>query len=396
MKYSARPLLSVIIPVHNAEKYLEQCLDSVLCQTYGNLELILVDDGSGDGSLQICNHYAAEDKRVKVISQPHSGVVRARKNALSLVSGEVVTCVDADDWIEKDMYETLIDALLSAGADIATSGLIREYTGHSVIDREHLPPGIYDRNKENAIRFINQSVFFQPEISIHISNKIYNCQLFYRNLLMIPDEVRILDDAACIFPCLLEAERIAVTGNEFYHYRILDNNSLMSVDDGGELKRYRVCYKYLEDRFKDCRDMLTGLDYLMYYGLLLKMPASLLKSGEGYLFPYSKVRKGSKIIIYGIGRAGKALQQCVASEKDFELVACVDKNIKTEISDNRKYRPVSYLAKAEFDYIIIAVFVTNVADEIEKELMAMGICPEKIVRVDISKLTHDRLEEVMA
>lgn len=112
--------VSVVIPVYNVEKYLRRCVDSVLNQTYKNLEVVLIDDGSPDGSPQICDEYAASDSRVKVIHKKNGGLSSARNAALdSSLMGDYVTFIDSDDWIEKDYYEYCIKLIEETGADVA-------------------------------------------------------------------------------------------------------------------------------------------------------------------------------------------------------------------------------------------------------------------------------------
>ena len=115
-------LLSVIIPIYNVEKYLRQCLDSVLQQTYTNLEIILVDDGSPDNCPQICDEYAARESRVKVIHKINGGVSSARNAGLDAATGEWIGFVDSDDWLLPDMYEKLYNAVKCENADLAICG----------------------------------------------------------------------------------------------------------------------------------------------------------------------------------------------------------------------------------------------------------------------------------
>ena len=113
--------ISVIIPVYNVEDYLSKCLQSVINQTYTNLEIILVDDGSTDNSGEICDEFSENDNRIKVIHQKNTGVSQARKIGIDVADGKYIGFVDADDWIEPDMYETLINKMKNS--DIIMSGL---------------------------------------------------------------------------------------------------------------------------------------------------------------------------------------------------------------------------------------------------------------------------------
>ena len=120
------PILTVIIPVYNAEKYLPKCLNSLANQTYKNLEIIFVDDGSTDNSGAICDQYCKKDNRARAIHQENRGVVAAREQALHAAKGEYVTFLDADDWIDKNVYEKMMKGAVESGADIVVSGYVVE------------------------------------------------------------------------------------------------------------------------------------------------------------------------------------------------------------------------------------------------------------------------------
>ncbi len=146
-----KPKISVIIPVYNVENYLRRCLDSVIYQTYRNLEIILIDDGSRDGSGKICDEYAAKDVRVCCIHQRNSGVSKARNHGLSVATGDFYHFLDSDDYIELDTYEYLIRAMNEAGADAIGFEYFVTYQGR---DEAHIraPEHCGLKNKEDAIR----------------------------------------------------------------------------------------------------------------------------------------------------------------------------------------------------------------------------------------------------
>ena len=116
---AANPLISIIVPVYNAEQYLRYCVDSILQQTYANLEVILVDDGASDASPSICDEYAAKDKRVTVIHQPNGGIAKAQNAGLDASHGEYIAFSDNDDILDAHNIEYLLHALLSTGADMS-------------------------------------------------------------------------------------------------------------------------------------------------------------------------------------------------------------------------------------------------------------------------------------
>ena len=109
----ALPLISIIVPVYNVKDYVEKCLDSICGQSYTNLEIIVVDDGSTDGSGKICDAYASKDRRIKVIHRKNGGLSAARNEGLDAATGEFLGFVDSDDWIDLDMFKFLYDASFS-------------------------------------------------------------------------------------------------------------------------------------------------------------------------------------------------------------------------------------------------------------------------------------------
>lgn len=129
---SSLPLISVIIPVYNTEAYLKQCVDSIINQTYRNLEIILVDDGSKDSSGHICDEYQSTDARVFVIHQENSGVAQARNAGIAAANGDYIMFVDSDDWIDKSMCMSLFEALSTYKVQSVMCSYIREYPGKSL------------------------------------------------------------------------------------------------------------------------------------------------------------------------------------------------------------------------------------------------------------------------
>lgn len=114
--------ISIIIPVYNVERYLEKCIDSILQQTFKDIEVVLVNDGSQDQCGEICDRYKQKDNRIKVVHKENGGVASARNAGLKIATGEWIGWVDADDWIEPDMFNYLIENAIVYGADIAEIG----------------------------------------------------------------------------------------------------------------------------------------------------------------------------------------------------------------------------------------------------------------------------------
>lgn len=142
-----RPLISVIVPIYMIDRYIGICIESILNQTYKNLEIILVDDGGKDRCPEICDLYAQKDSRIKVIHKPNGGLVSARKAGLRKSNGKYISYVDGDDWIGSGFIEGLYTAAVTSDADMVCAGQTRDLFSKSASFTNSLPSGIYEGDK---------------------------------------------------------------------------------------------------------------------------------------------------------------------------------------------------------------------------------------------------------
>src|SRR4051794_17458760 len=126
-----KPKISIIVPIYNVEEYLRRCLDSLLTQSLTDIEVIAINDGSPDSSLQILNHYALKDNRLKIIDQSNGGVSSARNAGIEAANGEYIGFVDPDDWVDKEMYKIMYQTAVTEQADIVMCSYMREFGSHS-------------------------------------------------------------------------------------------------------------------------------------------------------------------------------------------------------------------------------------------------------------------------
>jgi len=208
--------ISVIIPVYNVEKYLRRCVDSVLEQTHGNLEVILVNDGSRDGSPKICEEYAKNDAaRVKYINQENGGVASARNAGLAVAAGDYIAFVDSDDWLEPNMYEELLKVCVSQDADYASCSCFLDFE-----DGRRDVKGYDDAN----IRFMTANEIFgnylKGDFFLTVWSRI--CKRDVCVDVKFPErdatQVYVCEDGLVAIPTLLNARKIAYLGIPFYHY----------------------------------------------------------------------------------------------------------------------------------------------------------------------------------
>lgn len=209
------PLISVIIPVYNAEKYLRRCLDSVVAQTYRNLEIICVDDGSVDESGKICDQYAVRDARIKVVHQENQGLSAARNRGLDLAEGEYIAFVDSDDYILEDMYKKMLDKLLNYNVDLCMCQWQYEFSdGRQVVKRENIAPTIYGRKTSlEFARFLYMGNY-ENGVAVAAWNKLYRRALLDK----IRFEGRIHEDEAFSGRIMAKNISVYVMEEQFYVY----------------------------------------------------------------------------------------------------------------------------------------------------------------------------------
>lgn len=213
--------LSVIVPIYNSEKTLHRCVDSILNQTFSDLEVILVDDGSIDSSLDICEKYAQRDNRVIVLHKENAGLVAARKSGIEIASGDYIGFVDSDDYIEEDMFASLILEIATSGADIVIGGIIIECIDHSNKVYNRLPAGYYNRkNIENLIipKLLIPEGFNKFNIIPGVVLKVFKKKLLEKSLSKVWDELTIGEDVAITSFAVTFAQGISIIESASYHY----------------------------------------------------------------------------------------------------------------------------------------------------------------------------------
>ena len=204
------PLISVIVPVYRVEKYLDRCLQSITGQTYRNLEIILVDDGSPDSSGAICDAWAAKDSRIRVIHKENAGAGAARNTALDAATGEIISMIDSDDYLETHMYEHLY-SLMQEDVDIVECDIVlTESDDFPLDDGTGAETGIYDL--EDALRLhLRDEIFCQtPPNKLYRSSVVRDIRFPVGNL---------IDDEFFTYKVICNARKLARTSARMYAYR---------------------------------------------------------------------------------------------------------------------------------------------------------------------------------
>lgn len=212
-------MVSIIIPVYNAEKYLSKCLDSVINQTYKEIEVILVNDGSTDNSAQICEQYQKVDDRIKVINKKNGGVSSARNSGLEYSNGRYISFIDPDDWIEYDMIERLYSLIGQFNAEISICGYFKEKLDGTIVNKINDSTVIKLSNKDGLNYILNPEGY-----KGYLWNKLFSADLIKKNNIKFNEEVHFCEDLLFCCESFLKAEKLIYDTNPYYHYILHENN----------------------------------------------------------------------------------------------------------------------------------------------------------------------------
>ncbi len=380
-KNTPKITLSVIIPVYNVEPYLARCLDSVLAQDVDGMEIICVNDGSTDHSLDVLEQYAMRDDRIRIISKENGGQGSARKAGLHVARGTYIGCVDSDDWIEPEMYPEMLRAIREADADIVTSGIIRDYGTYRTVDLEGIGPGLYTGDAlttEVKCKLIDTDHFYNCCINGHITNKLYRREHYEQYQMAVDDCITFAEDAAVVYPAMLGASRAVIMGGAYYHYCVRPD-SICSKPSLMEAEKTHLFAEYMRRAFAEHPEVTNGslqCKSMEVQQALLSYPPEVIIYQNGFLSLYGEIAEEERVVLYGAGKLGQCLHE-ILEDASLQVVAWADKH--------EDYMDAAELMQVDFDKILIGVTNYEVIREIREELIALGIPSEKILAPDITK-----------
>ena len=241
--------VSVILPVYNTEHELPKCLSSICNQTYSNLEIICVNDGSTDASGEILNKFAERDKRITVIHQKNSGESKARNVALERATGDYIAFCDCDDWIDKDMYQILVEMLEDFNVDLVASSWYKEEQNKSIEIKNELPVNEHIIDNNTFIRYLYMRDSYKG--FAYIWNKLYRREIMKgSNELLFDENVRLGGDIIWLAEIALRVKRVKYIDKAFYHYRQRETSGCHTRDASKRNESLKA-YEYVIQRFEE-------------------------------------------------------------------------------------------------------------------------------------------------
>jgi len=374
-------LLSVIIPAYNLEDYIEECMISICNQTYKNLEIIIVDDGSTDETLDICYKIAARDKRIVVLTQANVGVTTARKNGLSIAKGEYVAFVDGDDWIEPEMYRQLMK--FAPSYDLVSSGFVGE-DGKCIVDNF---TGAYIGH--NEMEYIWRTMLYDFEqkkrknVKGFLWNKVFRTDLIKQVFEDIDNRIFMGEDGNIVWKYLLECKSAYFLDEAYYHHLYREGAASQSKHQN---ILENVSYKYCDlKKTFDEHCLKEELNAQLQKEIVISTIMAINKFmgfSDEYHIPQFVVDvddfSAKRLVVYGAGVVGRDVMCRLKNEKTVPI-AWMDKNFESLKKRGLDVCSPERIGELEFDVVLIAASTVELAESITADLTKHGIEEEKIV-----------------
>lgn len=383
-------MISIIVPIFNVKEYLGKCIDSLITQSYKELEIILVDDGSTDGSSQICDEFAEKDSRVVVVHKENQGLVRARKDGLKLAKGEYIGYVDGDDWIECDMYEHMMAKMQLFDVDVVMCGRYEDTGNVSKKVYHNFEEGYYDKSRllrEVYPRMIVGEDFFEWNMFPGVWDKLYRKDLLMQFQMQVDDGLRMGEDAACTYSLMLHVRSCYIIHKCLYHYRQTVQSMVKQVQKYvAERYQFRLLYQSVRSNLERDTDIFDLREQWKKYVIFLMIPRSdgLYNDYDKleYLFPFPQVKKGNRIVLYGAGTYGQRLYQYIKRTSFCHIVCWVDRNYEELSKMQLDVKAPEVIMDVDYDYIVIANTYQKSRMSMRDTLIFMGVAQNKICMIE--------------
>lgn len=390
-----KPLVSMIVPVYRIDRYLGICIESLIRQTYNNIEIILVDDGSDDRCPEICDLYKTKDSRIKVIHKENGGLVSARKAGLRASKGAYVGYVDGDDWLDDGFVAHMITDAVNYDADVVCAGFTRDLFDQSAKIQNNLPIGVYrdERLYDLKKTMISNGAFFRLGITTYVWNKLFRREILIEPQIGVDERISIGEDAAVSYPAIMRSDCVVVNDFTDYHYRQREDSMLKtSTHFSVEAKNLRVLYEYMlafaamhEDSFQ-LKKQIT--DYVL--GICLMRSGGRLPDKDSYS-TFDDAYYGKRVVVFNAGTFGQQLVNRFNESKHCTIVKWID-------DDYWEYRrcclnvdSVESVVEVDFDYVLIATVDPEVAEKMKQRLVSLGVSSEKLLTVNCPEHIREML-----
>lgn len=388
----AKELLSVVVLVFNVSDYVDQCISSILSQTYQDIEVIIVVGNSSDNSNEICEKYAIHDSRIKIHIQNEPGLAAARKEGTELARGKYIIYIDGDDYIDANLCERLMAR--RDDFDLVIARWKREEGLQSIEAGDALNLGAY-RTEEDIdflldhmvdISFPGGGGHIKSGIAAFVWNKLHRTELAQEVFKECRELVRYVEDCDFTYRYLLKCKTVLLTDICGYHYRI-SSTSGCHISTGREdylenIGKFYIGLKpVLSDHPKSDR-LLPQLQRKVARFLNRapsKMGFASTAQNKVLVFPYLNLLNDKRIVLCGAGFVGQCYWNQIQQHKMCQVSLWVDREWSYYRREGGNVSPMNTLLSYEYDYAVIAVFHPETADLIRQDLKNLGVNEQKIL-----------------
>lgn len=382
--------ISVIITIYNMEQYLDKCIQSVINQTYKNLEIILVNDGSTDKSLDICLKYYALDKRIIVLNNPNEGVVKVKLAGIKRATGDYITFVDADDWLDSNAYQLVMD--MSDKEDMISYGLIEDYNFKSVQKFDQIDEGMYMRaDIKNKIlpNIFDVKNFFTFNVLPNLVCKFIKREILCNCVNKVNSYVRMGEDLDFVVQSLSFAHTLRVIKISPYHYVQREKSVVRTpVETESVIGLYNDLMSI--ESTEDNANWQQQVCIYMSFILQLKKMNMFIKNSS-----FFDKLKNKKIVVYGAGNYGCSFIEAAVNELGVSIEAVADSNWKNiDWKDEEVIAPEEVMER-DFDIIYIAILNERICQTVKSNLINMGIQEDKILYYGIGDVRTDEIKNIL-
>ena len=398
--------VSIIVPVYNAGKYLSECIDSLVNQSMTSIEIMLVNDGSTDNSLAICNDYAKDYKNICVLSQENAGVTAARLHGVSEARGKYICFVDSDDFVDANYAENMYKEACLYDAEIVCGNLEHDIasSGQTFIEKSKVAAGLY--NEERLKKELYPNMIFFPSadsflfgVLQYLPAKLFRRDCILTALIDLNPEIFDGEDVLCLFSMLYKAKKVYVSECCDYHYRIHNESECHKKRDMRYMYNAFLLHEGLIKVFGNDCIMTRQVHYFMARYI---NNASLDVWGfkyasdsiyKGWRLPNGLSLENQKVAIYGAGRLGKKCYKDIIDINGLDVTAWFDSNAYGKRYGGMEILPMHRIPKTEFDYIIIAIADVSAFNEIRNKCISFGIPETKIIAPNEVKFHIETIED---
>lgn len=373
--------VSIIVPIYNVEAELRKCVSSILTQSFKDIEVILVDDGSPDNCGAICDEFASKDNRVVVIHKENGGLVNARKSGLEKSTGKFISYVDGDDWIEENFIQNLVDCQKKYDVDIVAAGFSKDIGNISDGHANVIPTGYYDKQKliaEVYPKMICAGNYFYFGICSYVWNKLFKKELLWDSQMAVDPRISVGEDTSVVFSVLLKCNSLYISEDTSYHYYQKAFSMLKSMDS---LEKEKEKVGWLNDFLvKSLKD--TPAEYNLmgqierYIDSLRIIRYGETKNTQNRFFD---VAPTDRVAIFNSGIVGQNIYSIYVSKKIATITGWFDKDYEFYQEQGLNVLSFNEIPSTEFNKIIVANLDEKSIQSALKILQSLGVDSKKII-----------------